>query len=613
VNIPLSSNFRYAATMSNFDLETEQSDLCTFALSHRNMLHQAIYICRTCSGKETSGVCCCSGCSNVCHDGHDVDFLAFGNAYCDCGADGGCVLIDRSIIASEKLLGNRSGSGVVVDHALFSTLNRSVFSEHSISTIKNARIGAFLRAQSSLLVTFSKETFWLSCESTPSCAFEQLARHVFDTHVENAAISEFDRSSSGAEWWVQVKPLNSPTDSLLESASDGFNGIDLHYDKDEEIASTFEIGIFPLISTVTYLNDDDSALPTVVFETTAATPVGDPIRRCIVSRPALGKHIAFDGKLLHGAPSEFSMFSVCNDFGNGHQTLNVSATSKSTLPVPDNFRVTILVNIWLNHHPAAVQRIPLEIVSALSTQLNAMDSDSRKEIISAMEGLTISNVSCAQPFNYDEVIKRPKRKVDEILSIGMNSKAEGENSMGIPRFMVAAKDTKASAVIEEGKAPGSNDEGQWTLIPFISDKSQWGKTENETGVSLKMYVPHNVQYLARLNQKALTNTATNRLQNGKKQSASSSLKKMQPSGKGSSTSSSAISGSSAIKGNPVDASMLFKLSSFTIEFETNDCAARLEYEDDNEYEDDLMNDLAASSIATMNAAAATASAEATDL
>ena len=100
---------------------------CTYALSISrragatsapNLIHQPIYVCQTCNDPNdpaTANKCCCAGCAATCHDGHEVDFIAYGNAYCDCGAagDGGCCqLINESIAAAEELLGSR---GVAFD------------------------------------------------------------------------------------------------------------------------------------------------------------------------------------------------------------------------------------------------------------------------------------------------------------------------------------------------------------------------------------------------------------------------------------------------------------------------------------------------------------------
>ena len=67
--------------------EEEETYVCTFAIGGKGLLHQAIYICRTCQGDEnkSSSSCCCVGCADICHANHDVEYVAFGRSYCDCG------------------------------------------------------------------------------------------------------------------------------------------------------------------------------------------------------------------------------------------------------------------------------------------------------------------------------------------------------------------------------------------------------------------------------------------------------------------------------------------------------------------------------------------------
>ena len=95
------------------------------------------------------------------------------------------------------------------------------------------------------------------------------------------------------------------------------------------------INIHPHISTVTYLTGDGA--PTLVCE--QRSPVSydqvpdafGPIPQAWLSYPLAGKHMSFDGGLLHGAP-------------------NALAPLQSA-----NMRVTFLANVWLNYHPAGLE------------------------------------------------------------------------------------------------------------------------------------------------------------------------------------------------------------------------------------------------------------------
>jgi hypothetical protein len=63
-----------------------------------------------------------------------------------------------------------------------------------------------------------------------------------------------------------------------------------------------------------------------------------------VSHPEVGKHVSFDGRLLHGVPAE----------------INDSCTpTKYT-------RVTFLVNVWVNHALVGIEPLPEQLVQQMS-------------------------------------------------------------------------------------------------------------------------------------------------------------------------------------------------------------------------------------------------------
>ncbi len=78
-----------------------------------------------------------------------------------------------------------------------------------------------------------------------------------------------------------------------------------HWDRDYEVEAA-GICLYPHISTVTYLSDGGA--PTVVLKSNQ-TPllmsdeVAATATDCFISHPSCGKHISFDGQLLHSAPS----------------------------------------------------------------------------------------------------------------------------------------------------------------------------------------------------------------------------------------------------------------------------------------------------------------------
>ena len=183
------------------------------------------------------------------------------------------------------------------------------------------------QAECLALVDSSKETFWIGADrsllaqnattrTTGLTALENFALSIFEYYTQTQSVGEggeeggdvvFDRGASGAEFWVQVK--KSPPEKS-ESA------IDVHYDKvlhigynihdththtrhpfptqanskhstlqDESLSEAFRQGVFPFVSSVTYLSDTREGPPTVVLDTTFDQEVGSPIAQTLLCYP----------------------------------------------------------------------------------------------------------------------------------------------------------------------------------------------------------------------------------------------------------------------------------------------------------------------------------------
>ena len=278
--------------------------------------------------------------------------------------------------------------------------------------------------QAEALIKESRDTFWVpignddgqnSKDNTEWCDLERLARTIYLRHV-NAynlnshtletknvndslrpkhieSISDYvdEKDRPGAEWWVQVKPAGSSKAP-----------VDLHYDKDEALAEAFCLGSFPTLSTVTYLTGDNKCTnetdkddgrhqesgmeaPTLVFPHTYYDEEEQPISTMLLSRPVKGKHIVFDGRLLHGAP--------------GHPALRDTAEVGS-------LRVTLLVNIWRTGRPAGVNILPQPI---------------RNKVQAAAQEVSLN----CEPFNYRklEIKKRnvPQYNAPSKLSLAFSA------------------------------------------------------------------------------------------------------------------------------------------------------------------------------------------------
>lgn len=195
---------------------------------------------------------------------------------------------------------------------------------------------------------YSNRTYWVpllnvetsSTTTTTYCEMEMFALSVLKRHVDayNLEVTK----QTGAEWWVQVKPCKS-VDEIADcrekhsAAIERNSAVDIHYDKDEKLAQAFGLGYFPVLSTVTYLSSNQSANPTVVFPHTYETAQDVPIDGAVISHAEIGKHLVFDGRLLHGAPA--------------HPRLRRDVDKSLLKRCCDDVRVTFLVNVWMNGKP----------------------------------------------------------------------------------------------------------------------------------------------------------------------------------------------------------------------------------------------------------------------
>ncbi|KAL7558692.1 hypothetical protein ACA910_013410 [Epithemia clementina (nom. ined.)] len=298
------------------------------------------------------------------------------------------------------------------------------------------------------------------------CALERLAcqiaqhhRHQYFSHHEVAVTTNDGSSSSyekknnendddwtqrgGLEWWVQVKYIRNKTPTMTNNDEptteepentnqqptatplhlstnrgdapspydDNDEAVDLHYDKDEVLAEAFGLGLFPTLSTVTYLTGGTptpqqqgrySPLllllppqpPTVVFprcyhadddEVPADSAL--LLRNMWISHPQPGKHIVFDGRLLHGAPANLELRLPQPMHQEQRQQKEAPTTSQTTIRDGRNnrdqgkldqlqqqqqqkypevsVRITFLVNVWHSHRPAGITSLPESIRQSL--------------------------------------------------------------------------------------------------------------------------------------------------------------------------------------------------------------------------------------------------------
>ena len=200
-------------------------------------------------------------------------------------------------------------------------------------------------------------TYWVGADAAPQTAIEQLVLDIFRFHTRGHA-GEFNVARSGAEWWTQV---------VDEEREIGF-----HWDRDYELQREQGLCVHPHLGTVTYLTGVGGA-PTVVLP--AASPLdaqdvvsacrSQPLRCAHACWPVQGRHLTFDGRLLHGAPAVFAARSVPSPPAPQNARAGANKRRRSAAEAGDGSggdgdggndaspkRVTLLVNVWLNHIPS---------------------------------------------------------------------------------------------------------------------------------------------------------------------------------------------------------------------------------------------------------------------
>lgn len=236
-------------------------------------------------------------------------------------------------------------------------------------------------------------TYWMPADGTKArCTLEQFALDIFHRHVPESGF-DYDRESSGAEWWCQLRPSpvmgrhNAVRSSEQDcdggdgdTVEDPFtNGISFHVDKDEElrILTGGSMYIHPHISTITYLTDLGS--PTLIMDCqvhplTGEWIVPDVSVEGFVSWPSVGKHTSFDGRYLHAAPPD--LMGERDAFRKQLEWASKNCDGNSKKESRRHRRVTFLVNVWLNYKPYNVNIFPESMI----TKMSGCDESHRKSL-----------------------------------------------------------------------------------------------------------------------------------------------------------------------------------------------------------------------------------------
>ena len=214
------------------------------------------------------------------------------------------------------------------------------------------------------------QTFWLDYFSGQTstageapertrCNLERLALAVMHHHTPADGCIGVGLHVRGVEWWVQSRSSSAsrvthPWGSCIQSRQPSMG---LHFDSDEELKGATGEHKTPWLATITYLGSRGA--PTVVLPVVGdceghaeLLPETSAASGTFVSYPVAGKHVAFDGGLLHGVLAEMSSEGPAD-------------------PDEPYVRCTLLVNIWCSHRPLAAVRLPAEIAATLSNSPQA--------------------------------------------------------------------------------------------------------------------------------------------------------------------------------------------------------------------------------------------------
>jgi len=151
------------------------------------------------------------------------------------------------------------------------------------------------------------------------------------------------------------------------------SGMSFHWDKDEDLRLLCggSVHIHPHLSSVTYLTD--LGAPTMVLSKRVEGMTGEIILEKddedtagFVSWPKRGKHLSFDGRFLHAAPSDLmedgSFEKQCRFEVSGE----IMSQKEKKIMERRHRRTTFLVNVWLNYKPFNVNAFPETMIDSMS-------------------------------------------------------------------------------------------------------------------------------------------------------------------------------------------------------------------------------------------------------
>jgi hypothetical protein len=205
-------------------------------------------------------------------------------------------------------------------------------------------------------------TYWIGASAAPRCSLEAAALEVLAFHTPRAGAAG-EGECTGAEWWVQLRSIGPPGAAAGEAAEDDASSIAFHFDCDEATLQATGEMVPPWLSTVSYLSCVGA--PTLILPARSdaeGRPLALAELGAYVSYPRLGKHIVFDGRLLHGCPHGLTRDAEASPAAGGASPPH-SPPAEAGGRAP---RLTLLVNLWRRHRPVGPQPLPQAVAAALA-------------------------------------------------------------------------------------------------------------------------------------------------------------------------------------------------------------------------------------------------------
>lgn len=289
-------------------------------------------------------------------------------------------------------------------------------------------------------------TFFLPALMKPRFALEALAFDIFKAHTQDLEPGKhYDPERSGAEFWTLIlenNPKKSNASDQLDSKKseegkshqndeeeddddENDDEVGMHFDADYGLEQQLpNYMLHPRVATVTYLSNVGA--PTLILNKQSPPPsdrekssLNGSIHQGWLSHPVIGKHIAFDGRLLHGAPAEFfpPMGNIAMEEEEEPDTKRRKLNNDESENVSCEKRVTFLVNVWLNHCPIDAEMMDDDLVSQMkSTWVCEKENNTKQEKGSSKDSIPIfqwSLQSVNKTETNDEVTLEPAQNEED--------------------------------------------------------------------------------------------------------------------------------------------------------------------------------------------------------